>query len=183
MSKHYLMGIVMFIIANLSIPQPIYAQCDNNFLDSCIRTAIKDFAKGKRFDDKVYSVDVYLEDSEVIGISIFGQENKYYASPVNKVGSLPGSFPTGYMEIDNKLFCWQVPDKPITSEIIAILSKYDHIDSTYADSFNGIIPEYIVDDKKKAMHYYFCKNNIRKFKKVKTSIGIGYYKRPKLECN
>lgn len=64
-----------------------------------------------------------------------------------------------------------------------MLSKYNHIDSTYVNGFNGIIPPYLVDDMKKSIHYYFWRNNIRRFKKVKTSIGIGYYKRLKLKCD
>jgi len=67
--------------------------------------------------------------------------------------------------------------------MISVLSKYNQIDSTYINGFNGIIPEYLVDDKKKGTDYYFCRSNIRKFKKVRTSIAIGYFKRTNLKCD
>lgn len=182
MIKQSLMGVLVFVIAVLMSPQSVLAQC-SGLIDSCVRVAINDFAKSGRLVDKVYEATVYLEDSEVIGVSILGLDNKYYANPSDKVDSLANAFPTEYVEIDNRLFCWQDKTKPLSLDIVSKLSQYNMIDSTYWSGFNGINPEFVVDDKKKATDYYFCRNNIRKFKKVKTSIGIGYYKRPKLKCD
>lgn len=153
-----------------------------NLIDSCVQTAINDFVKDKSFKDKVYRINISLDHTNIIGISIMGSDNKYFANPKDKVGVLPIGFPSKYLEINNKLFCWQQPDLAISSEIVSKLSEYNQIDSTYVDGFNGIIPPYLVDDKKKANHYYFCSKNIKKFKIVTTSIGIGYYKRPRLNC-
>ena len=182
MINQSLIGVFVATISVLLSPISVLGQ-DSSFIDSCIHVAINDFAKSGRLLDKVYEANVYLEDSEVIGISIFGLDNRYIANPKDKVDSLAKAFPTEYLEIDNRLFCWQVKTKPISEEMISKLTQYNMIDSTYWNGFNGDIPEFVVDDKKMATDYYFCRNNIRKFKKIKTSIGIGYYRRPKLRCD
>ena len=47
-------------------------------------------------------------------------------------------------------------------------------DSVFSVNFN---------DSDKGADYYFCKNNLSKYKRVVTNIGLGYYKPPKLKCN
>jgi hypothetical protein len=44
-------------------------------------------------------------------------------------------------------------------------------------------PTWIVDDSQKALDYYFCKGNLKKYRKVYTSIAMGWYDPPKLYCH
>jgi len=55
MIKYNFVSLVLFII--LIIPLPIYAQYENT-VESCIYSAIKDFTKGKQFEDQVYFINI-----------------------------------------------------------------------------------------------------------------------------
>ncbi len=64
----------------------------------------------------------------------------------------------------------------VTEEIIAVLWSYDLL-QTYS-----IIPDFSIDDTQKGADYYLCKNDLSKYKRVITNIGLGYYKPPVLRC-
>lgn len=85
--------------------------------------------------------------------------------------------PTRYVIRDGKLFFWRDDNYPVTEEIIAILWRYNVLQK------DCIIPDFSSDDSQKGAHYYFCKNDLSKYKRVVTNIGLGYYKPPKLKCN
>lgn len=84
--------------------------------------------------------------------------------------------PSRYIIREGKLFFWWDDNYPVTEEIIAIFWKYNILQKY------SIIPEYTIDDSKKGANYYFCKNDLSKYKRIITNIGIGYYKPPKLKC-
>lgn len=63
------------------------------------------------------------------------------------------------------------------------MSKYKQIDSTFVDKERTLINNYLIDDSKKAEDFYFCKENLKRFKKVRTSIATGYYDIPKVDCS
>ena len=50
------------------------------------------------------------------------------------------------------------------------------------DSFVAI-PRLGISEKKKGALYYFCKNNLKNYKKVVTNRAMGWYKQPELECD
>ncbi len=85
--------------------------------------------------------------------------------------------PTRYVIKDGKLFYWWDKNYAVTEEIIAVLWRYNML-QTYS-----IIPVFSIDESQKGAHYYFCKNDLSKYKRVVTNIGLGYYKPPKLKCN
>ena len=85
--------------------------------------------------------------------------------------------PTRYVIKDGKLFYWWDKNNTVTEEIIAVLWRYNIL-QTYS-----IIPDFSTDDSRKGAHYYFCKNDLSKYKRVVTNIGLGYYKPPQLKCN
>lgn len=85
--------------------------------------------------------------------------------------------PTRYVIKDGKLFYWWNKNCAVTEEIIAVLWRYNML-QTYS-----IMPDFSIDENQKGAHYYFCKNDLSKYKRVVTNIGLGYYKPPQLKCN
>lgn len=146
--------------------------------------SINDFAENSPLfkKDLVFSISESKLDSSLIVISILGDENKLYPTIRNKIGSNSEEFPTRYIERKKKLFYWYDSNYKITNELIAKLSEYKQIDSSLVNQDNTLLGHYIVDDSKKGEDYYFCKNNLKTFKKVRTSIGTGYYAIPDVDC-
>ena len=105
--------------------------------------------------------------------------DRYLFTTETTIGS-KGKLPSRYIEKDNNLFYWWDDNYPLTEEMLAILWKYDLL---FDDTKNLIkIPQFSTDDKQKGAHYYFCKNDLSKFKRVITSRGLGYYEPPKIKC-
>lgn len=106
--------------------------------------------------------------------------DKFLYTAKTTVGSKGSSLPTRYIEKDGKLFYWWDDDYPLTEEMLTILWKYNLI----CDDTVGLIgiPDFSTDDSQKAAHYYFCKNDLSKYKRIITNIATGYYKPPKLKC-
>ena len=90
-----------------------------------------------------------------------------------------GSIPSQYEEQEGKLFYWWDDEKDLTEEILDVLEKYNVLQ----DDDGGAIafPDIEFDDRQKGARYYFCKNDLRKYKKVTTNKGV--YPPPKLDCN
>ena len=147
--------------------------------------SINDFAKNSPLfkKDLVFLINEYKLDSNLIVLTIIGEENKFYPTKRNTIGSSFDDFPTRYSEKKGKLFCWYDSNYKITNELVAMLSKYKKIDSSLVNQDNRLLAKYRVDDSKKAEGYYFCKENLKRFKKVRTSIATGYYDIPKVDCS
>ncbi|MGM0589439.1 MAG: hypothetical protein ACQETE_13540 [Bacteroidota bacterium] len=151
--------------------------------NDAIYNAIWDFVNTGYLHKKDTVFSVMLDDisENIIGVSILRKENKYYPDYTNKVGSSKPNFPTRYLMVKGKLFIWYDPNKKVSQELIHALSEYDMIDSLNVNGFEGV-PNIVFNDKRKGVHYYFCKNNILSYKKVRTSVGMGYYEPPELNC-
>jgi hypothetical protein len=78
---------------------------------------------------------------------------------MNVIGSSYSNFPTDYYIVNSKLFFWYDSTKYVSEKLINALADYHQIDSM---NVNGIIglPEQLIDDSKKGIDYYFCRNNI-----------------------
>jgi hypothetical protein len=109
----------------------------------------------------------------IVAVSISGQvaNYQYYYSKETK-----DKLPSRYVIKNGKLFHWWDKDYPVTEEMIAVLCKYNLLQTDL------IIPEYSTDDSAKGADYYFCKNDLSKYKRIITNIATGYYKPPKLKC-
>jgi starvation-inducible outer membrane lipoprotein len=147
-----------------------------------IQNAILDFSNTTRLykKDTVFSVQTEEIGGEVLVVSIGKNNMKMLLTESTKVGSI-GKLPSRYVEINGKLFYWWDNDYILSEDAIAVFHKYNLLQ----DDEGGIIkfPDFIIDDAQKAAHYYFCKNDLTKYKKVITNIGIGYYDTPGLKCN
>lgn len=144
----------------------------NNY-DIAVKTAITDFYKNSLLvkDDKVFSVSYKKLDTNIIQVNIFGNPNKFYIEndePLNKL-------PTKYIEYGGNLFYWN-DDNYYKSDtfIINKLQQYGLIE------YNTDIIQYKIDDDKKGVSYFFCKENLTKYKKIKSSLSTT--KLPKINC-
>ena len=148
-----------------------------------IYNSIVDFTNTSKLSKNhiVFSLDLESSKSDAIGISIFGRSNKLYPTPNNTIGTNRGSFPTRFIEMDGKLFYWNDSSSFVNMELLSILSKYDHIDST---NVNGIVtyPEGGKDERQKAAVYFFCKENPIEYKKMETNAAFEYIELPLMKC-
>jgi hypothetical protein len=150
-----------------------------------IQIAILDFSKTSKLykKDSVFSVEMFglSNNKDVIVVNIGKNITKLLLTKDAKVGS-KGKLPSHYIEKDGKLFFWWDDEYPLTENALAVFNKYNLLQ----DDMNGAIkiPDHVVfDDAQKAAHYYFCKEDLFKYKKVITNKGIGYYDAPNLNCN
>lgn len=168
---------------------------DNN---EVAKKAIFDFAKRNKLfkENLVFNVEIYnplnkkilktVSKNEkkwinegvygnMIVVNIFG--DNYYKNKYSTLENLSNiKNPNQFVEIENKLFIWFDPKKGMDENTNEILKKYGVLTNGNKDSMN------IRDDAKKGTDYYFCTNNLNKYKIINTNIATGYYKPPKLNC-
>jgi len=149
--------------------------------NEAIQNAILDFSNTSRLYkiDVVFSVQTGYKGKKVLSVSIGKNNMKMLLTENTKVGS-KSTLPSRFVEKEGKLFYWWDNDYPLTEEALAVLHKYNLLQ----DDKDGTIkfPDFVIDDAQKAAHYFFCKNDLSKYKKVITNKGIGYYDPPKLNC-
>lgn len=138
--------------------------------------AINEFIKTNLFKkDKVFNVDSLLLKSDIVYIGINETTFKVLASE-NEIEKIPEC-----IEINNSLFIqrWKT-NKFDVKRSIRLLKKYGVLVDDTDENFFSFNVE--VDDTKKELAVFFCKDNNAVFKKIKTNIGIGYYDIPNLKC-
>lgn len=173
--------IIVTLISCSSWKESLVSQGNQN---DAIENAIIDFVHtcSLRKQDNIFSIEVYIDEENLLGLSVLGGDDmKVFPGPMDKIGTYSNTFPSRYIFKDNKLFYWYDPTYPITLEIVSILSKYNYIDSLNVEETLGL--PFFINESKKAAHYYFCKNNLRNYKKVVTNRAMDWYPRPKLDCN
>jgi hypothetical protein len=149
-----------------------------------IQAAITNFSKGGRLfkQDSVFSVWVskLAKNEDLLVVRIGKSSTKILVTADTKVGS-KGRAPSRYFEKDGKLFFWWDNNFALTQEALTIFAKYNLLE----DDQGGIlkVPSAFFDDSQKGAHYYYCKNNPKRFKKVITNIAAGYYDPPRIKCN
>ena len=145
--------------------------------ENAVKNAIIDFSNNSNLfkKDKSFTIRIKEVNEGFLGVSILGTNNKVYYFTESNENFLPNKC----IEYKGKLFYWRDYNSPQDNKVVEKLHSYQLIDSVPSfASTTGII-----DDGKKGMDYFFCKNNFLKYKKVKTSIGLGYYKAPVLKCD
>lgn len=146
-----------------------------------IHNAIIDFSNTTRLfkRDTFFSITTG-EDNKILIARIGKNGAKILLTRNAKIGARNNQIPTRFIEKKGKLFLWWDDDYPLTQEALDIYKKYNLLQ----DDRGGIItvPDFTNDDAQKAAHYYFCKNDLTRYKKVITNIGLGYYDPPSVEC-
>lgn len=120
-------------------------------------------------EDSVFSVGFKNLEGGLVGVSIFGVVDEFLVTEDKETDST--MFPTKYYEYSNKLFYWKDPNVELTSEILRKLDQYNQIDSLPSIAY----AELVIDDGKKGILYYFCQNNLLKYKKIKTDVRSSWY--------
>lgn len=170
---------VTLVLSCASFKNELVKSGDRN---EVIQNAILDFSKTTKLykRDTVFSVSAG-EDKDLLIVRVGKNSTKLLLTADTKAGVKNKLLPSRFIEKEGKLFFWWDDDYPLTEEAIAVFHKYN----LFQNDQGGVItvPDFTTDDTQKAAHYYFCRNDLTRYKKVITNIGIGYYDPPKLECN
>ncbi|MBA3985242.1 MAG: hypothetical protein H0X63_01370 [Flavobacteriales bacterium] len=118
----------------------------------------------------------------IVAVSISADYNKMLQTDNIKVNNINAKFPTRYIERDGKLFYWRDGDYPLTQEVLNVFKRYNLL---LEDDLDGVMEfyDFTTNDAQKGIDYFFCKNNLVKYKKTTTNKGIGYYDAPALKCS
>jgi len=151
-------------------------------INSAIQNAIIDFSKKSNIYKKgvVFSVSTHeLENNNDLFVIRIAENNAKMLMKKEAVIGSKGKLASQYLKDDNgKLFFWWDDSHPLEQETIDIFKEYNILANNELD-----VLDIEIDDSKKAVHYYFCKNGSpSNYKKVTTNKGIGYYHVPKTNC-
>lgn len=173
-------ALMLSICFGCTVTKPLPQKTMN--LDDMVEMAVADFLTTQLSKKgKIFSLYFGEGQDEIVSFSIYDTDFKVYLTEKDTIGSR--RWPTKHLERDGKLFYWDDPDYHLTQDFIDVLKRYDHIQFVkYEDLMGGLYNDLHIDEKAKGAHYYFCKKNPRKFKRVITNIGIGGYDPPKLRC-
>lgn len=156
----------------------------NNFIENkYISIAVNDFLKKTKSSKKHPVFIVSVSDSigaegELVGVAIGEFNYKLNLSDGLTSGGNNG-IKVGFKEIDGNLFFWRSSTYSDYDSSISIFKKFNVLMT--ADEVNsGMSPGSFSWNK--GTHYYFCKNNVTKFKRLKSRKGIGYYQAPLIKC-
>ena len=142
-----------------------------------ITNAIIDFSHKSSLakNNSTFVVDIKEINDETIWVGLLGSVGKFIITKDGKRSRLPNR----YLEYEKKLFYWNDKNFESNEKIIYKLNDYNLIDSVATVAH----AEFIIDDAKKGAQYYFCKRNLKNYKKVITNKEMGDYKVPKLNCD
>ena len=199
MRRPIILLLLWFLLVNF-YSQKKYIPQSTNFVEFAIYEAITDFADNCRLfkQDSIFYITTldtlkhytlqrnqgtleWICDSiyaNLFVINIIPSINKLFYFPDAVVGS-KGKLPSRYVIVKGKLFYWDDDDYPLTEETLSVLKKYDALTDMIHDR---VLPETVLDESKKSIHYYFCRNNLLKHKRAVSSKSAGYYRPPKLKC-
>ena len=174
--KTYIRFILIFLLVFQGCAAWKAGLNNNGDYNSAIHNAILDFSNTTSLykQDSTFSVDFKEFNNEVIGVSIMGTINKFIVTEEGKSSRLPNRC----LKHDGKLFYWYDENHSLDKKVINQLDSYNLIDSVKTIAF----AEFINNDAKKGVDYYFCRENLLKYKKIKTNKAMGYYELPKLNC-
>jgi len=163
--------------------------------EDAIHNAILDFSHSKKLfnqdsvfylqiEDPLYSQKSVSESEhahqwvpdkpykDIIGISIIGDEENTYIEKDFENENV--RIPTRFTVVQGKLFLWWDDNYPLTQEVIDVLHQFHLVESEEESMFT-------TDHNKKGATYYFCRNDLSRYKKEITTTAMGY-NIPKLKC-
>ncbi|RNC85963.1 MAG: hypothetical protein ED557_04130 [Balneola sp.] len=152
--------------------------------EEAIENAILDFSNTTKMYNKyqVFRVNIKYLDAYNGLILVMINENFIYLLETEETvpGSI-GKMPSRFIEKDGKLFLWWDNDYALTAEALAVYEKYDILQ----DDENGLLklPEIDIRVKSdgKSVRYFFCEDDLTKYKKVVSDRG--FIERPNIKCD
>jgi hypothetical protein len=153
----------------------------NGNQNDAVKNAVLDFLQHNRLirNDSVFSIIIRNVSQNVFAVGILPEINKIPVITKNEIDYSYKAFPTNFIEEKGKLFYWKDSTQEESAELIDKLAKMNRIDTAI---FGRYLGERHINDSQKEMDYYFCKSDLKKYKKVYSSIAIGWYDPPVLEC-
>lgn len=165
--------------------------------------AITDFANTyktprsylKERGGKPFEVFWVLEKKITPNVYVFGVspeiDGNITLSIKDSLGKVPNSFfPNNFEVKEERLFLWKDSTKPLRKDVLEVVDKFGVLDSVDVKRELGMLPidfedtrVVTIDHSLKSVHYYICKNDIAKYKKVVTNKAIGFYEPPNLRCS
>lgn len=149
-----------------------------------IENAINDFIKSNKHASKDTVFFIYTKEisEDILGVNVSATYDKVLISTEDNISYTYEGLPSGFIEKGNNFFYWhdEVGTNPERSISISVLQKFNLLDTMIV---NAYMPPSTVSHDTKVTDYYFCKNELSRFKKVRTTKAMGYYKVPKLRCN
>lgn len=154
-----------------------------SFIDTIYTLRFEEVSELERISTGTRDTHRWVRDSlyqDLVAVIVFA---KPYYQYYYKKGEKTGHLPSRYLITSGKLFYWRNLNYPVTNNMIDILSRYDLLQDS------SIFPGYPegMDLKKikyrRSTAYFFCRNDLSKFKKDFRRTAIGYYKPPKLICD
>ncbi|RPD49815.1 hypothetical protein DNI29_03190 [Hymenobacter sediminis] len=181
MLKHSILPLGAALVLATSCTSWKYALTLTDSTPNPVHIAIQDFINNSplRKEDSIFSVTIHNYKNSHVVVHIYGGPNRIWVLTNDRTNFSYSNFPTNYTEAGGKLFYWKDSTGVVTHDIIRVLTKYQHIDTAVVNVF---MPDRIIDHTKQAEDYYFCKNNLGRYKKVRTRLATGYYKPPKVKC-
>lgn len=174
MRKYILIFSMFFIVQSCTVWEKELTKTGN--YETAIKNAIIDFNHSSlSTKNRTFIVGYKEYTSGIIGVSILGDDNKIYIVSGSPVGRMKDQ----YIEYNGKLFYWYDEQKGRNPSIEKKLSEYNVIEKV--DSLTEDMG-YTIDDAKKGVNYYFCKNNLSVYEKEITSIAMPREKENNLNC-
>lgn len=147
--------------------------------------------EGKAFD-VYWIINRDIKEKNIYAFAIFPEHNGYISLSIeDSLGKVPKSnFPNNYIVKEQTLFIWKDSVTPLKQDVLDIMNNYHVLDSVDIKIDLNILPKdyedermIVMDDDLKSVHYYICKSNLEKYKKVITNKALGYYKLPRIKCS
>lgn len=155
--------------------------------NDAIENAIYDFSNTEKGEvNKVYKIRIDNESSDLYKFVVRNEINVYTYKRI-KIGDKVSGFPSRFIEVKNRLYVWEDSTQILNKDIFEKLQKYKVLDSTIYKIQNKELPQnktplIMTDESKKYLNYFFCKKDISKFKKIKTSKYLSVSDYPFVNC-
>jgi len=176
-----IIAVYSIVFEGCSLPKNGIKQFEEK--NDAIQIAIKDFSATCKLYKRgtVFSVAVYsLKDYKDLIVVRIGKNRRKLLLKSDVVVGSKTKLPSRYFEKDGRLFFWWDNDYALSQEALAVFQKYDLLEKENDHEGGTLLID--TDDSQKAAHYYLCKDNFVKYKRVITNIGIGYYTPPNPKC-
>jgi hypothetical protein len=183
-NKIYVYFLITFSVILTSGCSSSFKYMTNGDVNDAAFNAVNDFVNNHQKlqqKDNVFKVVFFDDENDNNGFYrfiIIGTEKQYLYNKLKHPNE--NRFPNNYLESENKLFLWYDDNKQVDSITVNTYKRYNLL----IDDENGSIKYLdndILDESKKGVIYFVCKNNIAKFEKIVSNKSIKYPK--KLKCN